>query len=187
MNKIATKYKNLYLFIAIVALIGLISGYIFSNYQTNETKTIITDSIDIKENLPTSRNKIIPTLKKDSLIFIFSLTPITGIINVIKIFYEPFTTGIIINIFKNYPLKFNLIYLNIYFIIPLLITLLIIKNSIILTYKITKSIITKDKTAKKNTLIILKKQILLTIISLIYEIIIWLYSGIINSYLITLI
>ena len=185
MNKVIKKYKNIYLFIIIVAIIGLISGYMYAKYQTTETKEILNNSIDINNILKDSTNNITLYIKKHTTITLLSITPITAILNIINIFYEPFTIGFIINTFSKYSLKFNIIYLNIYYIIPLIITLIIIKNSLSITYEIVKLILNKNKKTKITKLI--KKQLLLIILSIIYEIIIWLYSGLLNNYLINII
>ena len=185
MVKVIKKYKNIYMFIIIVAIIGILSGYIYGKYQPIENKEQIEKSINIEEILSNSTNNSVLYLKKNIKITLLSLTPITAISNIISIYYEPFTIGFIINTFSKYPFKFKITFLNIYYIIPLLFTLLIIKNSLGITYEITKKIVKKDKNNKTKKLI--KKQILLIIISLTYELIIWLYSGLINNYLIKII
>ena len=62
------KHKYLYLFITIIALIGLISGYNYYNIQNEDTKNKIINSINIKEELKQNTNNIIKRFKKSSLI-----------------------------------------------------------------------------------------------------------------------
>ena len=41
MVKVIKKYKNIYMFIIIVAIIGILSGYIYGKYQPIENKELI--------------------------------------------------------------------------------------------------------------------------------------------------
>ena len=50
--------KNTIIFYTIITLIGLISGYKFYSYQNNETKELIQEKLDIKENLSYKTNNI---------------------------------------------------------------------------------------------------------------------------------
>lgn len=185
MIKLIKKYKNTYLFLTLIALIGLISGYLYYELQSNTTKSSIIDQLDIKENLNTRVNNLPNNIKNQSLILIKSTFIIPIILNIITIFYKPFEIGFLYNALKIYNTKFSLLYITIYKTIPFIITIILTRLSISITINIIRQIFNKKLTKKHNILNNLKKYILILILSIIYETIIIIISPYINSYLMT--
>ena len=180
------KRRNIIIFYLIITLIGLTSGYKFYSYQEEKTKQTIIEKIDIKENLSYKTNNILNDFKDILKILIYSTLLITLFINIFNIFYKSFQIGFLFNILNSLNTKLSIIYLSIYKVVPL-IFLIILSNKGI---KITKSIISyrlnKKKELKQNIILNIKCFISTSFILISYEFIIFLYSEIINKYLLTL-
>lgn len=187
MLKVLKKYHNIYIFILILSLIGLSTGYMYYEVQTSTTKQELTTSINIKEELSSGVNNIPKRFKIISKTLINSITILPQIINIFNIFYIPFETGFILNLLESFSIKFSLIYISIYHIIPLLFTLILIKISLSLSKSIIELLLFKDKLSIKNLKLHLKKYFLVSIIYLLYELLILIFSTNINSYLVTFI
>ena len=187
MSKVLKKYKNIYIFILILSLIGLSSGYIYHKVQPTKTKEELIESINIEEELTHTINNI----PKASMIIIktllYSILIIPQLINIFNIFYKPFQIGFILNMLETYSLKFSLLYVSIYHILPLVFSLILIKISLIISKNIIELLIYKDKLSIKHLKQQLKKYLIISIIYLFYEFIIIIFSSIINSYLMTII
>lgn len=182
------KYKNIYIFISLLSLIGFITGYKYYSYQSKETKTQIQDSLQIKEELNGRINNLFKRIKNHIIIFICSIFIIISVINVFKIFFDSLSIGFIFNILKTYGTKFSLIYINLYHIVPLIFQLILIRISFTITKLIIGSIIyQKDKIIVNKLKLIIKKYILIVIFSCLYEIFVIIYSANINNFLLTLI
>lgn len=178
--------KTSIIFFSIITFLGLITGYKFYTYQEQETKTKIIETLNIEENLSYKTNNILKDLKDIFIILISSILIIPTIINIFNIFYKSFQIGFLFNILNNISTKLSLTYLTIYKIIPFIFLTLLTIKGIKISYNILKYLITKNKEITNYILRILKQFILLSSILIIYEFILFLYSEIINKYLITL-
>lgn len=186
MTKLISKYKNIYIFLITLSIIGLLSGYFYYQIQPSTTKSEIKENLNIKENTNGRINNITKRLKDNTKILIFSILVIPIIINLFNIFYKPFEIGFIFNALSIYNTKFSLIYTISYLTIPFIISLILTRISITIIHNIIKYLLIKDKQSKKIIKSSLKKYILLLIISIIYEIIIIILSPYINTYLMTI-
>ena len=99
----------------------------------------------------------------------------------------PFEIGFIFSFLTTYNLKFAIIYTLFYYLIPLLLSIILIRLSISLTYNIIKYLFKKERTIKRVIILINKKYLILSIITLLYEIIITIFSTNLNGYLMTII
>ena len=155
--------------------------------QSSELQSKITNDLNIKETLKQGVNNIPKRTKFIIKTLIYSITILPQIINIFNIFYIPFETGFILNILNAYSLKFSIIYITIYHIIPLIIELILIKISIMLSKRIIELLIFKDKLSIKNLKHQTKKYLIISSILIIYEIFIYIFSTNINGYLVTFI
>ena len=181
------KYKNIYVFIIILSLIGFISGYKYYDIQEEDIKTSAISSLNIKENLKKPINNILKNGKKSLKPIIYSAIIITQPISIINIFYEPFQIGFVFNLLNTYNIKFSMIYIFTYHLIPLIILLFLIKVSFTISKYLIKFIIWKNINDKKHLLLIIKKYFIILSFELIYDIVILFFSSNINSYLISII
>ncbi len=185
MTKLLSKYKNIYIFLITLSIIGIISGYIYYQIQPKSIKTEIKESFEIKENLDkrinNTKRDIPPALK----IIISSILVIPIIISIFHIFYKPFEIGFIFNLLSAYNIKLSIIYSLTYLIIPFIIVLFLTRISITFSYNLYKHILIRDTKSKSIYKSSIKKYLLLTFFLLIYEILIIIISPIINSYLMT--
>ena len=187
MKKVIKKSYNIYLFILVLSLIGLSSGYLYYQVQSKNMKEELTTKINIKEELNTGVNNIPKRLKTISKTLIYSITIIPEVINIFNIFYIPFETGFILNLLETFSLKFSLIYISLYHIIPLLFNLILIRISLSLSKSIIELLIFKDKLSIKNLKVNIKRYFIVSVLLIIYEIIILIFSTNINGYLVTFI
>lgn len=187
MKKVIKKSYNIYLFILVLSLIGLSSGYLYYQVQSKNMKEELTTKINIKEELNTGVNNIPKRLKTISKTLIYSIAIIPEVINIFNIFYIPFETGFILNLLETFSLKFSLIYISLYHIIPLLFNLILIRISLSLSKSIIELLIFKDKLSIKNLKVNIKRYFIVSILLIIYEIIILIFSTNINGYLVTFI
>lgn len=185
MTKVIKKYKNIYIFILALSLIGLSTGYMYYQTQSKSTKEELVDKLNIKDSLNYGVNNITKRLKVVTKTFIYSITIIPQVINIFNIFYLPFETGFILNLLESFSLKFSLIYITTYHLIPLILTLILIKISLILSKNIVELIIFKDKLSIKHLKKQLLKYLLVSLTLFIYEIFILIFSTNINGYLMT--
>ena len=175
---------NINLFILILSLIGLSSGYIYYQIQDQQTKDELINAIDIKDELNSGINNIPKRIKIVTKIFFYGLTLIPQIINVFNIFYMPFEIGFILNLLESFSLKFSVIYITIYHIIPLIFTLLLIRISLKLSKFILELLVFKDKISIKNLRCSLKKYIFVSLLLFFYEFLLLIFSKNINTYLV---
>lgn len=178
--------KTSIIFFSIITFLGLITGYKFYTYQDTETKTKIIETLNIEENLSYKTNNILKDLKDIFIILISSILIIPTIINIFNIFYKSFQIGFLFNILNNISIKLSLTYLTIYKIIPFIFLNLLTIKGLKITYNILKYLITKNKDIISIILKNIKHFLVLSSILIIYEFILFLYSEIINKYLITL-
>lgn len=179
--------SNIYLFIIVLSLIGLSTGYLYYETQSPSIKEELTAKINIKEDLSHGVNNIPKRLKIILKTLIYSITIIPVIINIFNIFYYPFQIGFILSLLETFSIKLSLIFITIYHLIPLIFTLILIRVSFKITKNIIELIIFKDKLSIKNIKSNLKQYILVSLILLFYEFIILIFSTNINLYLVTFI
>ena len=180
------KSKTTIIFYTIITIIGLISGYKFYTYQDTNIKQSIIEKIDIKENLSYKSNNILKDLKDIIIIFIYSLLIITSLINLFNIFYKSFQIGFLFNILNSLSTKLSIIYISIYKVIPYIFIIILTNIGFKLSKSLIQYILTKKKDIIPKIIRLIKKIITTSIILISYEFIVFLYSEIINKYLITL-
>lgn len=180
-----TKYKYLYTFLSVLALIGFISGYIYYSIQPETIKESTIQTINIKEELSSPFNNIKKRTATTLKTFINGIFIIPQIKNIFNIFYTPFQIGFIFNILKNYSIALSSIYILIYFIIPFAFTFVLTRISLTISYNIIRAIILKNKKYYKEIKKLIKKYLLISLILLICEVIITIFSSNINDYLMT--
>ncbi len=155
--------------------------------QSTNTKQELTTKINIKEELTKGVNNIPKRFKQISKTFIYGITIIPQVINIFNIFYIPFEIGFILNLLESFSIKLSLIYITLYHIIPLLFNLILIRISLSLSKSIIELLIFKDKLSTRTIKYHLKKYFLISILLIIYEIFILIFSTNINAYLVTFI
>lgn len=180
------KRRNIIIFYLIITLIGLTSGYKFYSYQEEKTKQTIIEKIDIKENLSYKTKNILNDFKDILKILIYSTLLITLFINIFNIFYKSFQIGFLFNILNSLNTKLSIIYLSIYKVIPLIFLIILSNKGIKITKSIISYLLNKKKEHKQNIMLNIKRFISTSFILISYEFIIFLYSEIINKYLLTL-
>jgi hypothetical protein len=180
------KRRNIIIFYLIITLIGLTSGYKFYSYQEAKTKQTIIEKIDIKENLSYKTNNILNDFKDILKILIYSTLLIALFINIFNIFYKSFQIGFLFNILNSLNTKLSIIYLSIYKVVPLIFLIILSNKGIKITKSIISYLLNKKKEHKQNIMLNIKRFISTSFILISYEFIIFLYSEIINKYLLTL-
>ncbi len=183
MLKNILKYKYIYVFIIILALIGFLSGILYYNIQPSSIKEETKELLNIKEQLSIKTNNIIKRTKDNSKILISSILIIPEYKNILQSFKKPFEIGFIFSLLSSYSYKLSIIYIGTYHILPFIFTLILIRVSISLSYSITKTLIKRDRKSLTRLNILLKKYIIVLTISCLYEIIIFFFSKNINGYL----
>lgn len=181
------KLNNIYLFILILSLIGLSTGYTYYQVQSTNIKEELISKINLKEELSSGVNNIPKRTKSIIKTLIYSITIIPQVINIFNIFYIPFQTGFILNLLDTFTIKFSLIYITIYHLIPLIFICILTKKSLNISKSIIELLLYKDKLSIKTLKKHLKEYIIISFISLFYEFIILIFSSNINSYLVTFI
>lgn len=180
------KSKTTIIFYTIITFLGLISGYKFYSYQDTNTKQTIQEKLNIKENLSYKTNNILKDIKDIFIIIIYSILIIPCLINIFNIFYKSFQIGFLFNILNTLSIKTSIIYLTIYKIIPYIFLIILTNIGLKLSKLLFQYILTKKKDIIYKILIILKRILTTSLLLISYEFIIFLYSEIINKYLITL-
>lgn len=181
------KYKYIYLFIVVLSLIGFISGYMYYNIQSDNTKNEIINKIDITNELSTTTNNIPKRLKETSIYLLSSITIIPEISNIFKIYYDPFQIGFIFNTLKKYGIKFSFMYNLVYQLIPLLFKLILIRITITITSNIIRFIFKKDINLKRKIKLLIKKYLIISMTLYFYEFLVFIFNANINTYLMTII
>lgn len=189
LDKLKKKIKvnsNLFVFLAVLTIVGVASGAIFSSLLSQSDKALVTTYMnDFFKKLETgdvaNSSSLINTLTFTSgftlLIWIFGIS-IIGIVLIIpflffKSFILGFTIGSIITNFKLKGIILSFIYIMPHHIINILIYILISSYGITVSYKLMSSFKNKKvfdfkKIMNKYTFILLFSETLL-IISGIYE------------------
>lgn len=179
--------RNIIIFYSIITLIGLISGYKFYEIQPTDTKKTIQEKIDIKENLSYKSNNIFKTTKDILIILICSITIIPCIVNLFNTFYKSFQIGFLYNVLKQINIKLSLTYISIYKLIPYILIISLTQLAFQITLNIIKYILSNKNHKYLNILRKkLKQFMIISIVLIITELIIFLYSEFLNNYLLTL-
>ena len=124
-----------------------------------KTKEKLIESINIEEELTHTINNIPKSFLTIIKTFLYSILILPQLINIFNIFYKPFQIGFILNMLETYSLRFSLIYISIYHILPLIFALILIKISLIISKKIIELLIYKDKLSIKHLKQQLKKKL----------------------------
>ena len=164
--------SSVYLFIIILSLIGLSTGYLYYETQSSNIKNELKNKINIKEELSQGINNFPKRTKQVIKILLYSITILPSIINIFNIFYYPFQIGFILNLLESFSIKFSLLYITIYHIIPLLYNLILIRTGIKLSKNILELLIFKDKLSIKDLKRNFKHYIIVSIMLLFYELLI---------------
>ncbi len=187
-KKTMLKYRPIYFFIIILSSIGIITGRQYYKNLTPEIKTSIKTEINFQKSLENRANNLPKRAKQATKIFVYSILILPAFLNVFEIYMSSFSLGIMFSVIASYKLKFKVIYLLFYNLIPWFLTLLLIKVSFTITKYLIKYLFNKkDQDNKKHLALILKKYLLLSIILFIYEFLILIYSPTLNNYLLSLI
>lgn len=187
MAKVIVKYRNIYLFMAILSLIGFGTGFIYYKVQSKEMKANIKETINIEEDLSGGYNNIFKSGKKALFVFGSSLLVFTSLVSVWKIFYEPFMIGFIFSFLCSYSIKMAFFYFFFYQFVPLLFLLILIKISFTISLEIIKLLFyRRRKNFERFRKLVMKYGIVL-IIFMMYEFLVMIFSSNINSYLLSLI
>lgn len=172
--------KNLFVFLLGIIIIGIASGTIFSIMINNQDKILVKEYLEtfmdniVNERL-NSKNTLLNTiiLKEGYVLLLWALgISIFGIILdlpllFIKSFILGFSVGSIIINFKLKGILIMLLYIMPHHIINILIYILIAAYSIMLSYRIIKSIKNKQ-TLNFKTIIIKYRYILLFSVTIIF-------------------
>ena len=179
--------RSIIIFYSIITLIGLISGYKFYETQPTDTKTTIKEKLDIKENLSYKSNNILKSIKEILIIFICSITIIPCIINLFNTFYKTFQIGFLYNVLKQINIKLSLTYIAIYKLIPSILIIILTQIGFQITLNIIKTILSNKNNKYLNiSRKKIKQFIIISTILITSELITFLYSEILNNYLLTL-
>ena len=179
--------RSIIIFYSIITLIGLISGYKFYEAQPTDTKTTIKEKLDIKENLSYKSNNIFKSIKEILIIFICSITIIPCIINLFNTFYKTFQIGFLYNVLKQINIKLSLTYIAIYKLIPYILIIILTQIGFQITLNIIKTILSNKNNKYLNiSRKKIKQFIIISTILITSELITFLYSEILNNYLLTL-
>lgn len=187
MTRLVAKYHSIYLFIGTLSLIGFITGYFYYRVQEDSIKTEIIESINIEETLSEGFNNIFKRVKDYSILFGSSFLIIFIFSNVFKCFTIPFEIGFIFSLLSIYKWKFSIIYMGIYYIIPFLFMLILIRISFSLSISIVKYLIFRDSKLLRYIKVQCFKYLIIVFIAIFYEFIISIFSYNINLYLMTFI
>ena len=180
------KMKNIYIFLSIICLISFIAGFKYYDFQNDTEKNEIKENIDIKKTLNTRENNILKTSKNIAIIFICSILIIPILINITKLFYESFAIAFVMSILKTYSFKIAFLFGFVYYIIPLIFLIWLVRIGISISKQIIKYFLKHEKNTKKRLILLIKKYILISIFLIIYQILIFIFSPFLNNYLLGL-
>ena len=162
MVKNIVKYRNIYLFIAFLSLIGFISGFFYYQVQPSNIKDTIKEKINIKEDLEYGYNNVFKSSKKAIIIFLSGFFIVTIFFNIGRIFYEPFLIGFIFRFLCSYNLKLAFIYCFLYHVIPFLFFIILIRISFTISKDILKLIINRNLKKHSHLKVIIQKYLIIT-------------------------
>ena len=178
--------KKLIIFYSIIIIFGYITGHTIYKKQSEEFKTQIIEKIDIKENLSYKTNNILKRTKEIFIILILSILIIPSIINISNIFYNSLIIGFLSSILGTINIKLSFIYISLYKLIPFIFLLILTHIGFKISKQIIKYLLDKNTSNKTKLIKIFKNFLTISFILITYEFILFLYSEIINKYLITL-
>ena len=176
------KYFYIYLFLIIFVFIGLGCGFLYFN--NNEVGEEIRSSIDIKEILNNNSSPIVNDIKLSMIIFLSTFLVIFLPFMFFKLFFFSFSLGYLFHLLLGYGLLFDILFCLVYFIVPLLLLLLLCRVGC----SITKSIVLLlFKQTKIHTLkIYIRQYFVIFIILLIYDFLLFIFSGLFNTFLLSM-
>lgn len=170
----------------LLALIGFIAGYNYYRIQPNDIKDKIITNYSIEDNLNNRVNNIGKRIMEHSKKLVYSITILPSLINIFNIFYEPFQCGFIFNAF-NSNFLFGILFILIYYIIPLIFSLILIKIGFTLSRRILALLFNyKDRHQKELCKKIFLKYMIIFLVAILYEVIIFIASKSINGFLLHL-
>lgn len=178
--------KKLIIIYAIIIIFGYVTGHTIYKKQNEEFKTQIIEKIDIKENLSYKTNNIQKRTKEIFTILILSILIIPSIINISNIFYNSLIIGFLSSILGSINIKLLLVYISLYKLIPFIFLLILTHIGFKISKQIINYLLNKNTSNKTKLMKIFKKYLTISFILITYEFILFLYSEIINKYLITL-
>ena len=178
--------KKLIIFYSIIIIFGYITGHTIYKKQSEEFKTQIIEKIDIKENLSYKTNNILKRTKEIFIILILSILIIPSIINISNIFYNSLIIGFLSSILSTINIKLSFIYISLYKLITFIFLLTLTHIGFKISKQIIKYLLDKNTSNKTKLIKIFKNFLTISFILITYEFILFLYSEIINKYLITL-
>lgn len=180
------KHRNIYLFLYLLAIIGLITGIKYYEIQNSTTKEEIKNQINIKEELSKRTNIILKESKDILKTYLCGLTIIPQIFNIIDVFYEPFKLGFISKYLLQYNAKFTFYYTLFYQLIPLIFYIILIRISISISKSIISWLIYRNTQYKNKIIQLSLKYFIISLILFLYSIILFIFSININEYLLSL-
>lgn len=187
MTRLVAKYHSIYLFIVTLSLIGFITGYFYYKVQEDNVKVEIVESINIQETLNGGFNNIFKRFKEYFYLFGSSFLIIFVFSNTFKCFTIPFEIGFLFSLLSIYKWKFSIIYMGIYYIIPFLFMLVLVRISVSLSINVVKYLIFRDSKVLRYIKVQCLKYLIIVFMAIFYEFIISIFSYNINLYLMTFI
>jgi len=180
------KHRNIYLFLYLLAIIGLITGLKYYDIQNEETKTEIKNQINIQNELSQRTNIITKETKLIIKTYLCGLTIIPQIINITNIFYEPFKLGFISKYLLGYNIRFTLTYILFYEFIPIVFLLILIRISFSISKAIISWFIYHNSKYKNKIIQLSLKYLIISFTLFLYSVILFIFSININEYLLSL-
>ncbi len=181
------RYRNIYVFIIVLATIGFLSGFFYFKVQTQDMKNNIKETINIQDDLKSGFNNILKSGKKSLIILGSGCLIITSVFNVGKVFYEPFSIGFIFSFLCTYSVKMAFIYVVLYQFISFLFLLVLIRISFTIAIDVLKILLLRERKIIKHLKMMVMKYFIVAFLLLMYELIISIFSANINAYLMTFI
>lgn len=179
------KYINIYTFIIVLTLVGFISGMKYYDYQKEEYKTELKESIDLQkaiENTPFIGHHV----KNSFFIFLNSFLIVTHLFTVYELFYEPFSIGFIFGFLKSINSTIAFPYVLVYKLIPLLFGLIEIRVAFTISKNIIIFLLNRGNKVYRNHIkTLLKKYLLITSFKGIYLLILFIIHAPLTSYFIS--
>ncbi len=177
------KYLYVYLFLFVFLIIGFICGYIYcSADRVGDSGNSI---IDISQILSFNATPLLKDIKISLLILISSFAIIVFPYAGFKLFFFSFSLGFLFHLLIPYGFLFAFLYLLFYLVIPFLFLIVMFRVGFSITKNMVLLILKKERFVVLKKYI--KKYILLMIGLFIYECLIFLFSGILNGFLSSLI
>ena len=179
LNKVLNIDKKTFIFLAIISIIGIITGALFMTVLSSNDKDIISNSLNdyitnihlVKMDFNTFLNNFILNILYASIIWLLGISIIGLPIVIIIIFFKSFILSFSVSSFIiNYKFKgliYSLIYIFPHMIINLLIYIYLGVYSIKLSSSLLKAIINRQNLNFKNSMITYLKLFLISFVIII--------------------